>query len=252
MAVNVRLIGGFLSDLASTSASSTASGYDSDNVVMLDRTSLWKASASGAASITLDLGSAKTVSAIGLANHNGGAWTGGKLERSSDNSNWTTVVSFTSMVTGEDYFHTFTGASYQYWKVSVTGSTAAMQIGVFYLGTPITLTYNPWVGQSTEDVYNVETATAQSGQTVTEEWGRRLLRTSMAWDVVETTAKDQVRDFLRTEGGPLRPFWYVPRDDSTSNVYGRAYLVRAVDGTFKASEIFGGLWSMSVTVQEVV
>lgn len=254
MATNVRLIGSFLSDLASASATSTASGYDAANVVGLDRTSVWIAGGTGAINLTLDLGAAKTVSALCIANHNGHLWSGGTLHASTDNfgASDVTVATFSGMASGEDYYHTFSGVSYQYWRIVTSGSTSAMQVGIFYLGTPTTLTYNPWVGQDSEDVYNVERSTAQSGAIVAEQWGRRVIRTAMRWDVVETAAKDQLRDFLRTEGGPLRPFWYVPRVDASSPVSGRAYIVRQEEGGFKTQEIFGGLWSMGLSIREEV
>lgn len=252
MAKNVRLVGSYLSDLASVTATSTASGYDADNVVVLDRTSKWVAGGTGTIDLRLDLGSAQAVTAVCIANHNGHLWTGGVLQRSSDDVTYTTVVTFSGLADGEDYYHTFGSQTYRYWRIRTTGSTSAMQVGIFYLGLETELTYNPWIGQESEDVYNVERATAQSGAIVAEQWGRRLLRTAMRWDVVETAAKDQLRTFLRTEGGPLRPFWYIPRADSSSPVSGQAFLVRMEEGSFSTTEIFTGLWRMALTVREEV
>jgi hypothetical protein len=254
VAVNVRLIGSYLSDLASATASSTAAGYDAANAVVLDRSSLWVAGGTTSVTLTYNLGSAQSVSAIAIANHNASGWSTVTIRKSTDNfaANDVLVETLTGMVTGEDYFKTFAAASSQYWRLSIASATAAPQVGIFYLGTPTTLTYNPWIGQENDDVYNVEKTIAQSGAVVAEQWGRRLIRTAMRWDVVETAAYTQLRDFLRTEGGPLRPFWYVPRDDATSNAYGRCYIVRAEEGSFRAQEIFGGLWSMSLAIKEEV
>lgn len=254
MAVNVRLIGSYLSDLAGATASSTAAGYDPANAVILDRNSLWVAGGTTSVTLTFDLGSAVSVSAVAIANHNGSGWTTAKLQSSTDNFSAVTtdVVTLTGITTGEDYFQTFGASSRQYWRISIASATAAPQVGIFYLGTPTTLTDNPWIGQENDDVYNVEKATAQSGAIVAEQWGRRIIRTGMSWGVVTTAIKDQLRDFLRTEGGPLRPFWYVPRDDATSNAYGRAYLVRLEDHGFKTQEIFAGLWSMAAALKEEV
>lgn len=254
MAVNVRLIGSYLSDLATATASSTAAGYDPANAVVLDRSSLWVAGGTTSVTLTLNLGASQSVSAIGIANHNGSGWTTVTIRKSTDNfaANDVLVETLTGMVTGEDYFKTFAAASSQYWRLSIASATAAPQVGIFYLGTPTTLTYNPWIGQDHDDAYNVEKATAQSGAIVAEQWGRRVIESAMRWDVVETAAKDQLRDFLRAEGGPLRPFWYVPRDDSGSGTSGRAYLVRMTDPRFRHQEIFGGLWSMSLALREEV
>ena len=255
MAYNVRLVGSFLSDLATATATSTAAGYDVDNVVGLDRTAVWIAGGTGAINLTLDLGSAETVSAVCIANHNGHLWTGGALHASTDNfgASDVTVATFSGMASGEDYYHVFSGVSYRYWRIVTTGSSpSAMQVGIFYLGLSTELTLNPWIGAESEDVYNVERATAQSGAIVAEQWGRRLIRESMRWDVVATAVKDQLRDFLRIEGGSLRPFWYIPRADSSSPVSGRAYLVRMELGGFKVQEIFSGLWSMALAFREEV
>jgi hypothetical protein len=252
MAVNVRLIGSYLSDLATATASSTAAGYDVKNAVILDRSSVWKAGGTSSVTLTLDLGSAVSVSAACIANHNGSGWTTPKLRRSSDNVTYTDVAALTSITTGEDYYTTFGAISYRYWRIEIASASAAPQVGIFYLGTATTLTDNPWIGQGNADVYNVERASAQSGAIVAEQWGRRLIQTKMEWGIATTAAKDQLRDFLRTEGGPLRPFWYVPREDATTPTYGRAYLVRMQDGSFQTQEVFGGLHSMGVTLLEEV
>jgi hypothetical protein len=255
MAQNVRLIGSYKSDLASASATSTAAGYDVDNVVVLDRNSIWVAGGTGAINLTLDLGSAKSVSAVGIANHNGHLWTGGVLRASTDNfaASNDLIATFSGMADGSDYYHAFNSASYQYWRIATTSSTSAMQVGIFYLGLSTVLTQNPDIGMATEDVYNVERAVAQSGAIVAEQWGRRLLRPNLVWSSgVTTAAKDELRDFLRTEGGPLRPFWYVPLETSTTPVNGRGYLVRLVPNTFRTVEIFTGLWGMAAELLEEV
>ena len=254
MATNVRLIGGYDSDLATaTSSSGTASGYDVTNVVTLDRSSLWVSSVTTSIVLHLDFGSAKTINCFALANHNGGGWTTALLQTSPDNSAWTTKVTLSGMTSGYDWYGEFDPAvSVQYVRLTIASATAAPQVGIFYAGDRTTLTYNPWIGFDSDDVYNVEKKAAQSGAVVAEQWGRQLTRYGMRWEVVETTAKDQLRDFLRTEGGPLRPFFYVPREDSTTTTQGRAYVVRMVDESFRAKEIFGGLWAMSVDLQEEV
>lgn len=252
MATNVRLIGGYDSDLATATATGTATGYDVDNVVTLDRSSVWVSSGTGAQTLHLDFGSAKTIGAMAIANHNAETWTGGVFQTSPDNAAWTTRVTFSGVVADQDWYGTFTPLSVQYVRISITSATEAPQVGIFYCGDATTLTYNPWIGFDSDDVFHVERKEAQSGAIVAEQWGRQVTRYGARWEVVETAAKDQLRDFLRTEGGPLRPFFYVPREDSTTTTQGRCYLVRMVEDSFKAKEIYGGLWSMAVDLQEEV
>lgn len=252
MAVNVRLIGGYKSELASATASATASGYDVDNVVTLDRTAVWVGVGTSGGSVVLDLGSAKAVSGFGLANHNAQTWTGGILQRSPDNAVWTTVATLSGAAADQDYYQTFSSATYQYWKLLCTSSTAAMQVGVFYLGTATTLTYNPDLNPTGEDVYQIERAKSQSGVVIAEQWGRRICRFDMDWSIHETAAFTETRDFLRTEGGPLRPFFYVPRADSSSPTSGQAFLVRLLDGSFRHKEVIAGYWNWGVSLLEEV
>lgn len=247
---HVTLIGAYLSELCSATATDTASGYAASNVVTLDRNLLWRANSTGTIDLVLDLGAAKSVSAVCIANHNGNLWSGAVLQRSPDNSTWTTVCTLSGLTAGQDYFQKFAAQSYQFWRIRTTGSSAPMQVGIFYLGTPTVLTYNPWTGWEDADQFNVERATAQSGAIVAEQWGRRLLAASMSWGLVETTARDQLRDFLRVEGGPLRPWWYAPRDDSADSVYGRAYLVRLIEVRFAAKENVSGYFEMSLSFLE--
>lgn len=253
MARNVRLIGSYKSDLAATSATSTASGYDADNVVVLDRNSLWVAGGTGTIDLILDLGSPKAVDTVCLANHNGSGWSGTTVAHSADNVTYTTAITPSGLTTGSDYYGSFSSQTKQYWRLRTTSATSAMQVGIFYLGLSTILTENPDIGMVTEDVYNVERATSQSGAIVAEQWGRRVLRTNLDFaSGVTTAAKDELRDFLRTEGGSLRPFWYVPYEASSTPTEGRAYLVRLVPNSFRTVEIFTGLWGMAAELLEEV
>lgn len=257
MATNVRLIGGYLSDLASATASSTASGYDPANAVTLDRSSLWVAGGTSSVTLTFDCGATvSNVSGFGIANHNGSAWSTITIRGSTDNfaASDVSLKTISGIVSGQDYYAEVTPTSaYRYFRLAISSATSAPQVGIFYVGTTETLTYNPWVGMPDGPKWHVEKKQAQSGAVVAEQWGRAVKVIRMKWGSVETAAKDELVNFLDEEGGPLRPFFYVPREDSTTTTQGRAYLVRMVDETWREpEEIFGGLWFMSVDLQEEV
>ncbi len=257
MAKRVQWLSGYLSEGAAATASTTATGYDAANAVLLVRTSLWVATGATSQWLKFDLGLAKSITGVGLAGSNLSKWTGGSaptLQRSSDGSSWTDVVTLDATLVGtdQDYFHVFGALSYQYWRVNVPNATEPPFIGVFYLGTATELNSNPKIGFEEADVPNVEIARAASGATVAEKFGRTIHRVGFEWENDPRANRDQIRSLLSAEGQTLRPFFYCPRDDAGSGAKGRGYFVRMVDGSYESAESFNNIFDHSVTLLEEV
>lgn len=251
MSKNVQLLGSYLSEGA-TAASTTgsASGYDVQSVVGLDRSVGWKAPSSATVRLSLNLGSAKTPTGVGLVGGNWSEWGTTLLRYSSDGSSWTTLLTLTGFPADEfDFFSALAGApSRQYWALEWSAPSAAPELAVFYLGLLTELHENPQLGMGNRDVYNVAEERAASGSIQAEEFGRRVERLVMAFTGT-TAQRNTLRDFLRTERGPRRTFFYIPRDDSGSGTSGQALLGRCT-AEFGGEEEITGAWVYGFTFRE--
>lgn len=240
---NIVLGTGYLGGYATPSATSTASGYAAANTATLARGTTWKAGASGAQKLIFDLGTTFTPTFLGIANANWSAFgANARLQYSSDGSSWTTQYTFASLPSTdylEDYFAILAAApARRYWALDFPSSTAAVEVGVFYLGYQTTLSKNPNYGATEEDVYNVEMDRSEGRVVVSDKAARRLTRFEMAWERGTSSMRDEIRSLIRGEEGPLRPFWFVPIDESGSSQAGRAYLGRYVPLSFPVRRKF--------------
>ena len=251
MAVNVRLIGGYHSENGTATASSTATGYDAANVVPLDRPTKWKSNVTTASWIEIDCGSAVAVTGACIANHNGGGWSGAEVQYY-DGATWQTALALSGLSSTADHYATFSVQTRQRWRIYTSGATAAMEVGVFYLGTATTLSKNPSYGSTEGDVFNVESARATSGAIVSEKYGRRIARFELPFDRENSTLKGEIRDFIREEDGPLRPFFYVPADESGSSVQGVAYMVRMDSLSLVHTRLFNNVYQTKLVLLEEV
>lgn len=251
MSKNVQFGYAYLSENATAAASTTASNYDAQNVVQVDRAVSWKAGGTSSEWVRLDLGSAKTPTFLGIVGGNWSAWTSVKLQHSPDGSAWTDFLTLSSLPSDSsyDYFALLTAApSRQYWRLFFTTVSAAPQLECFYLGTAVELTWNP-PGQDEDDDFNVHEDEAASGAISAEEFGRRRTTFRMPFAYRPRAHRDQFRTVLRAEGGSKRPFFYVPRDDSGSGAAGQAFLVRHVS-RFPNSEEWTDLFNFTAVLRE--
>lgn len=229
MSKNIRFGYGYLSENAAATADSTASGYDPLDAVALERAIGWKSGGTSSQRLKFHMASAITPTFLGIAAGNYSAWGTVNLQHSSDGSAWTTIglalSNFPSTDSSQDYFSEIAAApSRAWWALQWTGPSAAPEVGVFYLGTKVELAANDDVPGTEIDVYGVDERDTAGGIKRRNQVHRRLRRDVLAFGQ-NSTFRDSVRDVIRGEGGPLRPFWYVPLDESTSNTSGRAYLV---------------------------
>lgn len=248
---------GYSSEGATGSATLTASGYSATNVVDLARGTTWLSSGTTASQkLILDLGSAKTPTFLGLANCNWSVWGTTKLRHSPDGATWTdflTLSGLPSVDSVQDWAAILTAApSRQWWCLEWAAPSAAPEVGVFYLGTAVTLTKNPSYPTIDEDVYGVARESSEGGVVVAEELHRRLARFDLVWDPCDSTERDEILTVIRSEGGPLRPFWMIPIDESGSSSSGRAYLVRYAPTTQAVRRRFLNTYSLGLPLLEEV
>jgi hypothetical protein len=154
-------------------ASSEAAGYPKENAVSENTNKSWKPS-SLPATLSVDLGTARSVDSFALVAHNCG--TKGNtvtLESSTDNSTWTTRCTVTP-TDDTTILGLFTSVSARYWRIQFTGGTAP-NIGVAMIGARFTFPagvrapYTPvWLSQT----YDLLTSTTMGGQFL----GNRILR----------------------------------------------------------------------------
>ena len=240
---NIVLGYGSLQGAASATATSTAAGYQPANPTTLARGTTWKAGASGDQSLVYEFGSAITPTFLGVANANWSKFgAGARLRHSNDGVSWTnyyTLASLPSTDFLEDFFAILTAAPARpWWSLQFPASSAAVEIGIFYLGYQLTLAKNPSYGAIEEDVYNVELDRSEGRVVVADRAARRLSRFEMAWERGKVTDRDEVRTILRGEDGPRRPFWFVPIDESGSSTAGRGYIGRMVPLSFPVRRKF--------------
>lgn len=230
---------GNLSGTGTASADYTAAGYDAANVVALDRGTTWLSSGTADQRLIVNCGAAITPTFLGLAGGNWSGWGTVTLQYSSTGlaGSWTTQQTLAGLGSRtdsvEDYYEKVTSApARQYWCLHWSASSSAPEVALFYLGTLATLIENYGFPGDERDVYNVDVQQSEGKVIMAEQVARRLAAWVLGWSPTLSTVRDQVRTIIQSEGGPKRPFWFVPVDESTSNDYGRAYLVRYQNPSF--------------------
>lgn len=250
MSKRVQFLGSYLSDGA-TAASSTgsASGYDVQAVVEIERATGWKAPSTAAVRLSLNLGTAKSPSGLGIVGGNYSAWGTTKLQHSPDGTTWTDAATLTGFPADAlDYFSSVTAIARQHWALYWAAPTAAPELDVFYLGTLTELPENPLLGSATaDDEDNVSEEKATSGAIHAEEFGRMVETLGLGWDLTLANFL-VVRGLFRTERR-LRPFFWIPRDDVGSGVSGQAFLVRQA-ARFRWEEVYTGVFTCSTLLRE--
>ena len=257
MSVNARLGYGYLTDGATASATVTASGYSASNAVVLDRSTSWKGTGTSAQRLMLNTPSAITPTFLGICGGNYSVWGTTVLQRSDDGVTWTNYLTLTGHAsrtdTVQDYFEDLTAApTKSWWCLYWAAPTAAPEVAVFYLGTVAILTDNYSFPVKEMDVYNVDVQSTEGRILQREQVARRLVRWVLTWTVISSTLKETIRTIIQSEGGNLRPFWFVPADETTSNTYGRAYLVGYEPPAFGIDRAFTEIYEVVLPLLEEV
>jgi hypothetical protein len=121
--------------------STEVAGFTAEALLDADRQTCLQISDSGTVYVSFDLGSAQTIKAVGILNHNANISTVSlwNIYRSSNGTSWTLAngsgVNVSTAIGDEDFFWVInggTGVSYQYWKCEFTGADAGLYVGRFY------------------------------------------------------------------------------------------------------------------------
>lgn len=253
--VGPRFLYGYSSSGATMSATVTGAGYDAANAVALDRGTTWKGSGTSAQRLIMHTGSAISPSGLGISAGNYSVWGTTVLQHSTDGVTWTTYATLT--VSGltdsvQDYFDTLTPISKSWWCLYWAAPSAAPEVGIFYLGTLTTIADNYVHPFDESDVYGVDVQTSEGRVIVAEQVARRRNRFLLDFGNTTTAVRDSVRTIIQSEGGPLRPFYFVPIDESGSSTEGRAYFVRYEPAAFGMRRIFTNVHEFSLPLLEEV
>lgn len=237
-------------------ASDAATGFPATSAVDMDRTSYWKSLTDSYTNewLKVDLGSAKLITGMGLANHNIGTLTGTqKLQYSDNDSTWSDAATIAPATTGDYYVRINTGAGYtkRYWRLLLNSTSGQYPyVGEFYLGTCLTVTNNPDISFTVEDVWQNLSSTSIAGHLVVKETGRITTLHRAKWNPTTEAQMTELRTVLLAQSGRLKPFFYAPRSDSSALAEGPAYFVRLYEPRWQREELFPGVWGFDLVLEE--
>lgn len=127
-------------------ATTTAAGFSVLNLKDLRTFTFWKAVDNAAQYIEIDCGSAKMADCLGIIGHNFGT-TGAtvSIECSSDNFGADITVALAGFIRTADtaFMKTFAAQTKRYWRLKITGGSAAAQMAVLMLGVMLQFPYPP-------------------------------------------------------------------------------------------------------------
>lgn len=128
-------------DDGTPTATTTASGYSVLNLSDWRSYTYWKAGSTATQYITVDAGSAKAADSLAIISHD--LFTRGasiSVECSSDNFGADITVALAAFAPTSDkaIFKTFTSISKRYWRLKITGLTAACFMGILVIGARLT------------------------------------------------------------------------------------------------------------------
>jgi hypothetical protein len=257
MPTNVRFIYGHFTDKKAASASTETTGFPAENAVDMDRSTYWLAQVEAAPQITVDLGAATTVTGLGVCNHNFktmiDASYGLLLKGSTDNfvaSN--DLLENITPTNDDDYYQDGFSHNYRYFRIKATaGSGLSMKVGVFYLGTTLTLDANPDTdGGFRDELQSVDLVSRSlAGVSVVKQMGRSVYETRMAFTNRPVAEHDDAVTLYNSQTR-LKPLMYIPRADAGTPAEGNARFVRFTDPKLPSSEVWADIWNFELNVRE--
>lgn len=136
----------YKTSLASLTATSTATDYNVDNLLDFLENTSWKATSTATQYITYDAGVGNTYTADSLAISGHNLNTVGatlSLEYSTDNFVADVNDAFTAYEPASDFslVKTFTSLAKRYWRLKVTGGSAAYEMAIAFWGAGVELDY---------------------------------------------------------------------------------------------------------------
>lgn len=196
-------------------ADSTSLSFTEDSVHRVthltdrSRQSSWWGSGTGTHTITWNYSSAQEMDTFVLDKNF--TLTGATIyfQHSADGVSFTNVVTISGLDSDDTYWRTFTAVSKQYWRLRITGLTAAPKIANLWAGKRIELTFGPY-GEfdpwASEVVGDGATGTS-GGHQYTRRYIRRVLRAN--FEHLNDTKYALMKQW-RTEAGDLGyNFWWL-------------------------------------------
>lgn len=130
--------------LGTLTAAYTAAGYAVANIKDYRPYTLWKGTTADPQYITVNCGSARAADALGICGHNLNTINATvSVENSPNGSTWTNRLAGFIPASDDALLKPFTANTQQYWRIKITGHTAAPYIGVAMIGARITFPYPP-------------------------------------------------------------------------------------------------------------
>lgn len=231
----------------------------------------WVSAASGAQTLTVDFGGNAGINAVAFANtnRNVGQWGTTKLQKSSNGTSWTDVVTIApggSVADDEDYFASFSTDMKRYWRLDFGSPTAPPQIGVWCLGRIFAYQDPDRDGMEYEWDYGLREIIGESGSKFVEKTRRRIVRFRMLRTGLDrynngpnyskfqdfmTIHESQATGTLNLAFGSFMPFFFCPRPDGvyTFADQGRAYYVR-FQSIVSAKERFIDRFEQTIVLEE--
>ena len=210
---------------ATISSSAIAAGYSNQNVLDMRPYTLAKFNAAGTNYISGNLGSAKAVNCVGIANHNFYTVSATvNIYYSANGSDWT-LASTVTPASSKTIILSFTQQTKQYWKVEVVNSSGQPYCGVIYLGTAILFDWPPMgpISPSRESII-AEDVDSESGNLLGIEVKFIPKEITRTWNYQTKTFYDTyLKPFWDNHGSLLKPFFYA---DDLTNRADQVYYLR--------------------------
>ena len=147
-----------ITDSSMITASSEATNYGKANLIDKAYQTCWRSTGVTSESLLIDLGSAKSIKAFILGNHNLFAEvTTLNLKYGTTDACADGTVDISDDLTENDFIHFLDSLSYRYWKLEIAGSTniTFYSIGELWLSTYVELDKNPLANVSPYDKEHV-------------------------------------------------------------------------------------------------
>ena len=191
-----------LSDLGATS---TASGYDVENVLNRLELKKWISAVTTTQYITFDAGSGETITADYIVIHGHNLNTAGAtitLQYSDDNFSADTNDAFTGFAVAADttLLKEFTEVAERYWRLKIENCTVVPQISICYWGQTVELDYceNSFDPNAIDDKANINKS--QNGYIlgIYNRYKRRFF--TLSWTEADSDLYDKIKDLQESVG----------------------------------------------------
>jgi len=124
---------------ATLTATSTASGYDKENLKDRRPWTKWKATSTVTQNIDVDIGSSTTIDTFGFSGHNFGDVRPSVAYFYWDGFAWVSMGGYSTPVTNNTYIVKFNSQTAVKFRVQFLAPTAAVEVGIIFIGAATTM-----------------------------------------------------------------------------------------------------------------